>query len=298
MPKFYAPCMAIHLPDNDIEYKGCSLIRRRWQVDIFDMATLASKNHRMRMKYELAKVLLDGCNLEIAVEAEDIQEARQKLQRLKVMLYIHHVSPFIMPFATSYSVNEYAGINGREGNRKSPYDELNSGPKAPDDCIDLWPFEQTLGVISREQRHIHEDTFTGAVDDMDIWSKIIESTPSLKTVQDTLVMAPFILDVPQSILHIWTAIESLFPKVTTEVTFRVSLNLAQLSQSGPARSAYLNEVKKAYSVRSNIAHGTNRKLKEKDWDTAWNILLDACRAILQRQRLPTEDQLLAELLDG
>src|SRR3712207_5985261 len=61
--------------------------------------------------------------------------------------------------------------------------------------------------------------------------------------------APKILPLDQSVLHIWSAIEALFPNVGAELEFRIALYLAQLTQSGSARQEVYERVRASYDMR-------------------------------------------------
>lgn len=88
--------------------------------------------------------------------------------------------------------------------------------------------------------------------------------------------------------------EALFPKVSTEVSFRLALYLAQLQQI-ELPSEVFQRTRAAYNLRSRIAH-SGPKITDTQWREAWDLLISAASAILQRGRLPSEDELLNEIL--
>jgi hypothetical protein len=109
--------------------------------------------------------------------------------------------------------------------------------------------------------------------------------------------APMIPDVGSSILHVWQALESLF-NVNGELSFRLSLLISQLCGVLEIPSGMYRRAKTAYDVRSKIAHGKAPKnMTGKEWFTAWLILTTCLRAIIEREELPSESDLFAELLD-
>jgi hypothetical protein len=119
----------------------------------------------------------------------------------------------------------------------------------------------------------------------------------LETARLALITAPQIFDDNSSILHLWQGIESLFPKVSMEVSFRISLLLAQLRKGQYSRLDIYTEIKRRYNYRSKLAHGTKIKEKE-DWKNHYRILLTSLQSILERNDLPTEEALIIELLEG
>ncbi len=74
-----------------------------------------------------------------------------------------------------------------------------------------------------------------------------------------------VLPLGQSVLHVWSAIEALFPEVSTEVTFRTALYLAQLIQSGSARLEVYERVRASYKLRSAITHGSQQNVSADHW---------------------------------
>ena len=101
----------------------------------------------------------------------------------------------------------------------------------------------------------------------------------------------------EGLLHVWTAIEALFPEVKQELRFKLSLYLTQLARPlGADVFQYQRRVQRAYDLRSDVAHGTVREVDDTEWLDAWELLLDGYRAVLRRGRLPSEQELIRELL--
>jgi hypothetical protein len=113
---------------------------------------------------------------------------------------------------------------------------------------------------------------------------------------DAAVAAPTLGDLGQSLLHIWTGLEALFPSVSSEVTFRIALYIAQLTDIGADRLSRYEAVRTAYSIRSKVAHGTNTAVRIDEWNQAWKLLMDCLNALHRRESLPSEKELLTELL--
>lgn len=93
----------------------------------------------------------------------------------------------------------------------------------------------------------------------------------------------------------WTAIESLFPTVSAEVSFRLGLYLTVLCAGPKARRDFYKKVKVAYGVRSKIAHGALDDVSVEQWFDAWVLLCSCAQAVVSRGVLPSEGELLDEL---
>ena len=99
-----------------------------------------------------------------------------------------------------------------------------------------------------------------------------------------------------SILQMWQGIESLFPSIQSEVTFRLALLISQLCCSVQARRTTYKEAKVLYKTRSQISHGAGSKVDAGDWTAAWALMRLCLRAVLVRGKLPTEEDLMSELM--
>jgi hypothetical protein len=292
--------MNISEPVSEAAYGPYALAPRRWDVSTFDLATLFTKHRLHGIPYELMGVFLAGCNMEFSVTEDTAAKAQAAFERLRTMLYVRGCAPFILPYLSTHSLNEYAGINGRDSEllRPTMHEGLREGITSKDPQVEVWPLQLTLQVIQGGDGHtIPAAMFEQAARDTEPWQRLTGSTPALRAVQAALIAAPSLTDMGQSLLHIWTAIESLFPRVDTEVSFRVALHLAQLAAPEVSdRQAYFTRVRKAYGVRSRVAHGNTAGITGADWQNAWDLLCQACRAIITRGTLPTEDALIGELL--
>ena len=277
-----------------------ALIRRKWETTVFDLATLASR-HRLHLPYQLMDVLLSRCNLEIRVEAEDLGQAVERLNSLFLGAYLVGASPSLAPFATSHSVNDYSGINSRDSEslRKDLLPDLQAGPSSNDITVEAWPVQLSLQCkVLPTTLGITVGQFKLAAGKAIRWMALEAKQPALKVVRDAALAAPLLPSLDQSLLHIWCALEALFPKVTTEVSFRLALYLAQLIGPAEAREVVFQRVRKEYNIRSKVAHGSHRGITQEDWERAWQLLLDAGNAIADRDGLPAEDDLLRELFSS
>lgn len=301
MSAYFFPLLILR-PDfmEPIECQGVSISPRKWATSIFDLATLATK-HRLHLPYQLMDVLLNACNCEVQVSnAESLEDAFSRFERLRIGLYVSGVSPFLCPLVSSESINCYSGINERDSAI-----ERGLEPKIPSAFsskvrqLEAWPYELAHQcAVLPESISISGDQFREAVAFSESWSTATHKSPALNALVAAVVSAPRLGSLPQSILHVWTGIESLLPSVNSEVSFRIALYLAIICEEPPKRASYLKHVKAAYNVRSKIAHGSSKSIGLAEWGEAWNLVLRAARAIARRGSIPTEEQLLAEVLDA
>lgn len=299
MAEFYFPVLFL-VPDErfvDARVGDYGIAARRWQVSTFDLATLATR-HQLHLPYLLMDVFLANCNLEVGVSADTVEEATTKARRLRAMLYLAGMTPFPLPFVATHSVNEYAGINSRDSEslRANLPEGLREGITSAPTPIEVWPVERVLEVQWAGVRGLPNEVFERAVQAAATWKELCERQRTLSAIEDALSTAPLITNRGQALLHVWTGLEALFPKVNTEVTFRLALYLAQLCRPELDRRRFFRDVKEAYGVRSRVAHGSSRAVTDQEWESAWGLLRQACRAILDRGGLPTENQLEEELL--
>lgn len=142
MPCFYFPLL-FWVPSSfeDVKAAPFGLHPRRWDVSVFDLYSLAAEKHPIRMTAELMQLFLPNVNLEVSVDALDHAEAKKLLDTLRVMLYVKGMTPTIAPFATSHSINEYAGINSRSSSllREKLPEGMRHGITAEDTRVEGWP---------------------------------------------------------------------------------------------------------------------------------------------------------------
>ncbi len=275
-----------------------ALVRRAWETTTFDLATLASR-HQLHLPYQLMDIMLSRCNLEMLVQAEDLNHAVDQLNSMFFGAYLTGASPTFAPFATSHSVNDYSGINSRDSEtlRKALPSQLQTGPSSGDIKVEAWPVHLSLQCkVLPSALGITESQFRLAASRARQWMELETKQSVLKVVRDAVQAAPLLSSEDQSLLHLWCVLEALFPKVSTEVSFRLGLYLAQLIGAPDARETAFKRVREEYNTRSKVAHGSQRGITHEDWVATWQILMDAGNAIVGRGNLPTEDELLRELL--
>lgn len=302
MARFYFPQL-FWKPSSleDFESTPFGLHPRRWDVSIFDLYSLVAEKHPIRMPAELMQIFLPNVNLEVSVEATDHEEAKKFLDVLKVMLYLQGIQPTIAPFATSHSLNEYAGINSRSSNRlrEELPEGMREGITAKESRVEGWPTELNFSVLrvenERNSNMIDGNAFIQATEAFAVWRAIESQYAKASNLRAALAKAPLMPDKSSSILHMWQALESVFGK-GPELSFRMSLSLAELCGPVASRAETYEKAKKSYKDRSEITHGKANLVDDKQWMRAWDLLVDAVRSILHRKSIPSEDDLFSELL--
>lgn len=295
-PMFHFPALFL-VPDFTEEAVTSGifrLVRRLWQTTTFDLATLATK-HTLHLPYQVMDVFLGRCNSEIGIEATDLKEATQRLQAIRLALYSEGVSPFVVPFVTTYSVNEYSGINSRDSDslRAKMPEGMREGLTSEMGRVEAWPVELSFQcAVIGEKLEVSPQVFTIAGEKAEEWVKIAAAQPSARAFGEAVLSAPLVFPQSQSVLHMWCAVESLFPSVAAELSFRVALYMAQLATKGPDRRAYFERVKKGYNVRSKIAHGAKQDVSGEEWREAWGFLIDALNSVFRTGKAPKEESLL------
>lgn len=292
---FLNPCFE----EAELDLGHFALSKRKWQTTSFDLATLATK-HKVHLPYQAMDMFLAHCNLEVRVSGVGtVEEAIAKFRTLQVALYKNRISPFLSPFISSHSINAYSGINSRDSGvwlDRLP-EEMRTGIKSGEHTVEVWSYDLSFDCRTiNDKRDISAELFCDAAKFADEWLYATAKNSALAALEMAMIDAPKLSSVPQSILHIWTALESIFPRVTTEVSFRVALYMAQLNAKGGDRRDYHKRVKRAYDLRSKIAHGARFDPGLQDWLEAWSLLTDSISAIVGRGGLPSEDVLLEELL--
>lgn len=118
--------------------------------------------------------------------------------------------------------------------------------------------------------------------------------PSLKTPLG-VAMSTFVAafandgtDDPKFIL-VLTALEALFSVSSSEVTFRLSSNVAwfmypKLSEYNNRRMKF-EEIKKLYNVRSQIIHGRYREIKPDEYDSILDLFSNIIQMILEKYKI-------------
>ncbi|MCV9944920.1 HEPN domain-containing protein [Rhizobium sp. BT-175] len=300
---FYFPMMGL-VPafKNDVFVgKGFVVHARKWDVSIFDLYSLVAKKHTLRLPAELMQVFLGQVNLEIETCAVDFPEAAEILERIRLLLYMNGIMPTLAPFASNYSINAYAGINDRSGQfREKLHQDLREGITHETARVETWPHELTFSCIlgSETSADVTDKALQATSDSLAMWTELERRQPVLRAARKAFVKAPLMPDVSSSILHTWQGIESLFPTVNAEVTFRTSILLAMLLARFEDKVDTFNKSKKSYGVRSKISHGSQAESSMEQWMEAWSLLRDALKSVMLWNRLPSEQDLTMHLVGG
>lgn len=298
---FYFPLLYL-VPRFEVDLaKGrYEVVARKWATSTFDLATLATR-HELHLPYQVMDVMLAQCHMELAVHrVSSYEEAVEYLDCFRVGAYLAGCSPFVAPFITSRSVNEYSGINERDSAMS-----IGAEPKIPSSFssdtgrLSAWPLELSFYCITKPNAvRFTEARFVEAVQIAEAWQALSKKTDAVRALTNAFLSSPLLPTRGQSLLHMWTAIESLFPTVSAEVTFRLGLYLTVLCAEPKDRSDFYRKVKSAYSVRSKVAHGSLEDVSADQWNDAWHLLCNCARSVSTRRTVPTEDELLHELFRG
>lgn len=291
-----------HEISNAVEVHGFKLIPRLWATTTFDLATLGA-SHRLEYSWHLLEVFLGSVSLEIEVAGSDsLEGAVERLRVLQSMLYIDGVAPFIAPVAMTHPILDYSGINSRDSDalRASLPEELQAGFRSTDGTIRGWLHEASLTCMGlSHQTLVTASMFDKAAARSASWERMERTQANLRVARAALLTSPIVPDLGSSILNIWQGIEGLFPKVSAEITFRLSLMIAQLcAPLGKSKVDVYRASKVAYAKRSKAAHGRSSRLTGNDWWDAWNLLATCLLSCLERGKMPDEDELIMELLDS
>jgi hypothetical protein len=224
---------------------------------------------------------------------------RRLLPALYRGAYLSGVAPFVIPFVTTYSINDYSGINSRDSEilRPTMHEGMREGFTSADGTVEAWYMDSTLQLIrasGTDRLSVDQCHMVGTK--VDLWRKLESQCSLVNIARRILNSAPMIHDMAASILQIWQGIQSLFPTVTTEVSVRLALLVAQLCQPIQKQGVTYKQVRSAYSVRSKITHGAASTIDASDWSAAWALLSMCLNALIVRQKLPSEKELMAELL--
>lgn len=282
-----------------IEDHSVRISRRLWQTSIFDLATLAA-HHELKFPYQLMDVFLQRCNLEISVlDCPQKDLAQERLLGFQVLLYAEGVSPFTLPFSTNISINAYSGINSRDSeylNKDLP-EGLRSGITSKSTLVRVRALEPSLATnVFQQKLKLSRPQILNALSQLDNWLTQHSKDPRLRAFQAALLSSANITPVDQAILHLWTGIESLFPDIKAEVSFRIALYIACVNPDKSKRRELYDTARKSYGVRSAIAHGSHKRATFDDWLATWQLATSILKSILIRKTLPSEADLLKDLL--
>ena len=236
------------------------------------------------------------------VKSGSVEEGREKARLFQAMLYLEGASPFIMPFLTTYSVNQYTGINSRDHPTSFDKDlpeELRTGLTSSSGTVEAWLHDPTFQSFSVPDRiAVSAAVVEHAAENAAKWAALESAHSDLKAARLAFVVAPSIPHIGASLIHLWHGIEALFPDVKSEVSFRLSLLVAQLCRDiEPPRATY-KRARVNYNDRSAVAHGRLISVGQPEWTETWELLRMCLRGVLNRGTLPTGEELLESVLSN
>jgi hypothetical protein len=213
---FYFPLLFLvpGFSEDYVEGGPFQIAKRRWETSIFDLATLATK-HNLHLPYQAMDVFLSRCNMELRIDGRaSLEEATAVFRSFRLALYSTGLSPFISPFVTTYSINDYSGINTRDSEflRKNLYPDAEEGLTSDAGTLEAWPLELSFqSVILPDSLEVSAGAVADAAEKAEVWEALAAAARPLRTIEETANAAPMVLPVGQSLLHVWSAIEALFP---------------------------------------------------------------------------------------
>jgi hypothetical protein len=200
--------------ESEIARPPFRVAKRRWHTSTFDLATLATK-HKLHLPYQVMDVLLYKCNLELCLMNQPtLAEANESFQAFRLALYAGGGSPFLSPFVTTHSINEYSGVNSRDSDylRDKLDPKLMEGLKTDVDTLEAWPIELSFQcILLTEGLTLSEIVFSEAAENATRWSRLVSERPLLKVVNDAVNSAPKLLSLDQSLLHLGVQSKRSFP---------------------------------------------------------------------------------------
>lgn len=302
MNNYFFPCISLFPSDlpSVVDASDTALRLRQWQTSTFDFATLGN-SHNLHFSWHLLDIFMNACHLEIEIKnAENYKNAQNRVNIIQSMLYLQGIPPFIIPFGMTHPLRDYSGINYRDSKSlrdKLPKD-LQDGFTSTDGTIEGWLHEPAFQSFTLgERRGVSADAFKRATDLANKWKDLEQEHSPLNAARIAFQTAPIVPGLASSLLHAWQGIEALFPRVSSEVSFRLALLISQLCAPirGDRMKTY-ETAKRSYRQRSQAAHGNGDKLTHRDWVEAWDLLASCLSACAARTLLPSEEILTQELL--
>lgn len=286
-------------PETEMEGGPFRVVPRKWQVGIWDWALLATE-HDLKIPYQSVDLASQTVNLEIAVEASDPVAAVSLMRAFRLFLAANSVAPVATPTISTHSINDFSGIKQFATDSTDPRHERAKVLAAGEERV--WMAGVRSGTVNiwpdQSRRNLDAKTFDQVVRSAEAWIALLAKTPQLRVLEDAALTAPEIVNLGQGILQMWTGLESLFPTIHAELSFRLALYLAQLDPS--RRRDRFRQAKDAYKIRSKVAHGHDMseptEQNRESWSACWLLLHSTAQAIVVRGDMPTADVLEAELL--
>lgn len=234
------------------------------------------------------------------MEASDESAAVSLTRALRVFLAVNSIAPVSTPTISTHSINDFSGIKQYAADPTDPRHERATALATGQERV--WMAGVRGGTVhtwpDQSRRSLDTGTFAAAARSAEVWVGLLAETPQLRVLEDAVLTAPEIANLGQGILQMWTGLESLFPTIHSELSFRLALYLAQLDPG--CRHDRFKHAKDAYKIRSKVAHGYDMseptEQNRKSWSACWSLLHATAQAIVARGEMPSADVLEAELL--
>jgi hypothetical protein len=133
----------------------------------------------------------------------------------------------------------------------------------------------------------------------DVFNKLAAADDAFRFALEAALDWRFATDSKAAVARLWAGIEGLFG-IKSELVFRLSMVAASLLEPrGPSRLRRFISIKKLYSARSKIVHGSNVKGEyvQNALDGSYALLRDLLLVVIDRGRTLSEKEQLEVLLD-
>lgn len=192
---FYFPLLFLRPQfDAELSMGRYALTARKWSTSTFDLATLATR-HDLHLPYQVMDVMLSQCNLELAIHGvASHEEAVEYLDCFRVGAYVAGCSPFLAPFITTKSINEYSGINERDSAIEQGREpKIPSAFSSASGQLSAWPLELSFSCLTKANAmHLTEERFASAVQTAEAWQRIRADTPALQALTNAFMSSPLL----------------------------------------------------------------------------------------------------------
>lgn len=115
------------------------------------------------------------------------------LQALRLALYAESITPFIVPFVTTYLINEYSGINSRDGDSlraKLPVG-MRQGLTSEAGRVEAWPVALSFQcTVMANNVTITQKAFTTATVKAAKWLEVVAIRPAARHFGQAVLSAP------------------------------------------------------------------------------------------------------------
>ena len=297
MRYFFPLCSVIADEDVDqIKIDGVYFIRRDAFAHYSDLRPLSENSrHILKVPCEILNIYFNKCNLEVTLEAEDVNEAILKYKCFRALLYSNGITPYISPCVCSHSLDQINSMAENGGMAILASDSLGCCAKSNSRHLEIYPIDTCFETIMLEGDNSKTLAVGTAINT--IWEffklyKKYTTSHEIRSIIDGMILAPQIPIKEQSLLYIWTVLESLFPQVNSEVSFRMSLYISHLFYK--SKDTY-DEVKKSYNIRSRVAHGSVKNISYENWNQTWRILCFVSTYIFINGKIPTEAEIIERI---